>query len=75
MPALALKAALRLRGKSLGIATEAIDLLNRKHTYSIAKARQQLGYTPRVPLSQGMSQIATWLQDTSGISRSGVLPT
>jgi nucleoside-diphosphate-sugar epimerase len=64
MPAFAIKAALKLRGKELGISEPAIDWLSRKHAYSIDKARHQLGYVPRVSLKEGMAQLKRELQQT-----------
>ena len=36
----------------------AIRFLRRRGAYSIAKARTELGYSPRVTLEQGMQRIA-----------------
>lgn len=74
IPSLAVKAAVRLRGKAMGVSPEVIDLFSRKHTYSITKARDVLGYAPQVSLSQGMSHIADWLQSSRELTSYSVSP-
>jgi nucleoside-diphosphate-sugar epimerase len=63
MPAIALKAVAKARGKEAGIFPETIDFLARSHTYSIEKASRVLGYQPRISLDEGMTRTATWLRN------------
>jgi nucleoside-diphosphate-sugar epimerase len=40
-----------------------IRYLTRRGTYSIEKARRELGYEPRVGLAEGMALTAKWLRE------------
>jgi 2-alkyl-3-oxoalkanoate reductase len=54
--------------RSLGwqppFSARAIEYVTHPGTYSIAKAEQQLGWTPRVDLAEGMARTRAWLEDT-----------
>lgn len=41
---------------------ESVNWLTRPHAYSIAKARSQLGYQPKINLEEGMQRTREWLQ-------------
>jgi nucleoside-diphosphate-sugar epimerase len=57
------KIVLRILPKGLmGVLPDAIDVGSRRHTYSIQKAIQQLGYQPRISLDEGMAKIAAELK-------------
>jgi nucleoside-diphosphate-sugar epimerase len=45
--------------------------LARTGTYSIARAREVLGYAPRYDLRQGMERTEWWLREQGMISRTG----
>ena len=64
MPALLVKTAIRQQGKKADVFPESIDFVTRPHTYSLEKARQVLGYEPRINLDEGMARIAKWLRNT-----------
>ncbi len=58
---LAERAARRLGREPLASAS-AIDFLLRPHAYSIARARRELGYAPRVTLAEGLRETEAWLR-------------
>ncbi|MGG6270648.1 NAD-dependent epimerase/dehydratase family protein [Leptolyngbya sp. AN03gr2] len=60
MPAFLAKAA----AKALNISPDTIGFTTRPYPYSIEKARQSLGYVPRITLDEGMSRTADWLRQT-----------
>ena len=62
MPALAMRTAVKLRGKKLGLTVAAVDMLCRQQAYSIEKARRELGYVPKVTLDEGMAEVSNWLR-------------
>ena len=45
------------------IRPETMRYLARRGTYSIAKARRELGYAPRVGLAEGMARTEVWLRE------------
>lgn len=49
--------------EAAGIGGDTVDYLLRTHTYSIAKARDLLGYEPKITLAQGMARCETWLRE------------
>jgi len=55
-------AAARAVGREPPATAEAIRFLTRHGTYSIAKARRELGYEPRVSLEEGMRRVEAWLR-------------
>jgi nucleoside-diphosphate-sugar epimerase len=65
MPAFLVKLAIQRQGKEAAMKPEAIDFVTRPHTYSIAKARQVLGYEPRISLDEGMAKTAAWLRENN----------
>jgi nucleoside-diphosphate-sugar epimerase len=52
----------RLRGARNEVTPAAIDYLMRRGTYSIARAREVLGYEPAVDLHEGMRRTEAWLR-------------
>ncbi|NEO31152.1 MAG: NAD-dependent epimerase/dehydratase family protein [Symploca sp. SIO3C6] len=56
MPAIAVKTALQVQGKEIGLMPEAVNFLTRSHTYSIEKAQRLLGYEPKINLDEGMAR-------------------
>ena len=52
----------RARGGRSEITPAAIDYSMRRGTYSIARARAELGYEPRVDLDEGMRRTEAWLR-------------
>jgi nucleoside-diphosphate-sugar epimerase len=55
-------AAARLRGGRSELTPGAIDYTMRRGTYSIARAREVLGYEPQVDLDEGMRRTEAWLR-------------
>lgn len=51
-----------IRGQKVDLLPESIDFITRPHAYSIAKAQQQLGYQPKISLSEGMNYTQQWLK-------------
>lgn len=47
----------------------AVEYLTHPGTYSIAKAERVLGWTPAVPLAEGMERTRAWLVDTGLLPR------
>lgn len=56
--------AAKLRGARSEITPAAIDYTMRRGTYSIARAREVLGYEPAVDLDEGMRRTEAWLRST-----------
>jgi nucleoside-diphosphate-sugar epimerase len=54
--------ALHLAGRDMEVNAGVIRYLSRTGTYSIAKAREELGYEPAVPLEEGMARCEAWLR-------------
>jgi len=54
--------AARVRGVRNEVTPEAIDYFLRRGTYSIARARDVLGYEPAVSLEVGMRRTVEWLR-------------
>jgi nucleoside-diphosphate-sugar epimerase len=52
----------RLRGAPNEVTPDAIDYFMRRGTYSIARAREVLGYEPAVSLEEGMRRTEEWLR-------------
>ena len=52
----------RMRRQRNEITPAAIDYFNRRGTYSIARAREVLGYEPRHDLATGMAKTEEWLR-------------
>jgi nucleoside-diphosphate-sugar epimerase len=55
-------AAARLRGGRSELTPAAIEYTMRRGTYSIARAREVLGYEPAVDLDEGMRRTEAWLR-------------
>lgn len=62
--ALGLGWALEVAGERLGFAPpitrSAIRFLTRRGSYSIARARHELGYAPRIGLEEGVARVGAW---------------
>ncbi len=56
----AMAAAFRALGKEPPARPEALDYLLRSGTYSIEKARRELGYEPKIALPEGMAEVERW---------------
>lgn len=54
--------ALTLRGEPQDVPA-LVDFLQGRRRYSMAKARERLGWTPRVTLAEGVSRCAPWLRE------------
>jgi nucleoside-diphosphate-sugar epimerase len=52
----------RARGAPNEVTPAAIDYFMRRGTYSIARAREVLGYEPAVDLDEGMRRTEAWLR-------------
>jgi nucleoside-diphosphate-sugar epimerase len=52
----------RLRGKAPAFTARSPTFLDRRGTVSVAKARDQLGWEPRVPYEEGMRRTEEWLR-------------
>jgi nucleoside-diphosphate-sugar epimerase len=75
LPASVLKAATwpiakaaELRGGESNLNPATIEYMRRHGTYSITKARELLGYEPRVGLDEGMERTRRWLADEGMLS-------
>lgn len=53
----------RLRGRDTELNSTTVRYLCRTGTYSIAKARNQFGYTPKIDLGAGMEHTRAWLAE------------
>ena len=58
----AIDAFARLRGARNEITPATIDYFMRRGTYSIARAREVLGYEPQINLDEGMRRTEEWLR-------------
>ncbi len=59
----------RLRGAAPEVTPAAVRYLSRAGSYSIEKARSELGYTPSVDLDEGMARCEEWLRAEGVIPR------
>jgi nucleoside-diphosphate-sugar epimerase len=64
----------RLFGRRPPASAAAIDFIRRPHPYSVARARRELGYAPRVGLDQGLRLTERWLRDEGIIARQLATP-
>lgn len=55
----------RVVGRRTEASAETMHYFTRTGTYSIAKARSLLGYSPQVDLDEGMSRTEAWLRENS----------
>lgn len=76
LPARMVKALIHLRclyqqalRKTPDLLPESVDFITRPYAYSIAKARTQLGYEPKINLEEGMQHIQAWLKRTDIFSQ------
>ena len=67
-PAAALEAALRVTDRRLPLRAM-VDFLTAQVTYSNRKAREVLGWTPRVGLAEGMRRTEAWLRTNGHLPR------
>lgn len=58
----AMDAIARIRRERSEITPAAIDYTMRRGTYSIARAREELGYDPQVDVAEGMRRTEAWLR-------------
>jgi nucleoside-diphosphate-sugar epimerase len=54
---------LRAVFEGIGVGGDTVDYLLRTGTYSIAKARELLGYEPAIGLEEGMARCEAWLRE------------
>lgn len=54
-------------GRSGEVTPDTMRMFNRAGGYSIAKARQSLGFEPKIKLSEGMARSEAWLRETGEI--------
>lgn len=45
-----------------------VEVISTVNDYSIAKARAQLGYVPRVTFEEGMQRVEAWLRTSGHLS-------
>ena len=57
----------RLLKQQTEISMASLAMLSRRATYSIAKARRMLGYSPTIGLGEGMQRTKKWLRDNGMI--------
>jgi nucleoside-diphosphate-sugar epimerase len=56
------QAAGRLKPGDNDVNPRAVDYLLRRGTYSVAKARELLGWSPRMPVDEGLDRTIAWLR-------------
>jgi nucleoside-diphosphate-sugar epimerase len=61
--ALGMEIASKFTGKPPKISREAVRYLTRQSRFSIAKAKRELGYEPRLSLEEGMKLTEQWLRE------------
>jgi nucleoside-diphosphate-sugar epimerase len=62
-----MEAVARLRRSAPNVSREAIRYVSRRAVYPNAKARELLGWEPRVDLDEGMRRTERWLRQTGRI--------
>jgi nucleoside-diphosphate-sugar epimerase len=67
------KAASRL-ARDPDVNPRAVDYMLRTGTYSIAKARDLLGWSPRVGVDEGMERTLAWLREAGLVAGPGARP-
>jgi len=65
---LLLEAKARVTGKPASFSRRAVAYWTQTGTFSIAKARTILGYSPQIGLEQGMDQTGRWLRETGRLN-------
>ena len=53
----------RAFGRQTEVTPDAVRMLSRRGRFSIAKARERLGFSPQVMLAEGMRRSEAWLRD------------
>lgn len=61
--ALALEAVARARGRPPSVSRAALTYISRRGTYPNARAREELGWAPRVHLAEGMRRTEAWARE------------
>lgn len=73
LAAAALTTPIDIVSRSLGVqrplSSRAIEYVTHPGTYSVAKARQRLGWEPQVSLAEGMHRTGEWLREASLVPR------
>lgn len=65
-------AAARRLGRSVELSPDAVRYLaDRRGTYSVAKAREVLGWSPQIDLTEGMARTREWLLEQGLLGRAG----
>lgn len=65
----ALSRAALLSGRETEVNPGVVTYLSRSGTYSIERARRELGFEPHVSLEEGMGRTETWLRDEGMLTR------
>jgi nucleoside-diphosphate-sugar epimerase len=59
-------------GRTVELTPDAVRYLaDRRGTYSVAKARRVLGWSPQVSLTEGMARTQQWLRDRGLVGAGG----
>jgi nucleoside-diphosphate-sugar epimerase len=53
----------RLTSRPPAVTAEAVRYLNREHAYTVFRAREVLGWEPKVDLDEGMRRTETWFRE------------
>ena len=53
----------RVAGRPPTVTAAAMRYLNREHAYSVSRARERLGWEPRVDLDEGMRRTEAWFRE------------
>ena len=65
----AMELAARLRGREPEVSREALRYISRRAAYPNSRARELLGWEPRVDLAEGMRRTGAWLRDEGFLAR------
>jgi nucleoside-diphosphate-sugar epimerase len=53
----------RLARRPPSVTAEAVRYLNREHAYTVSRAREVLGWEPKVDLDEGMRRTEAWFRE------------
>jgi nucleoside-diphosphate-sugar epimerase len=53
----------RVSGRPPAVTADAVRYLNREHAYTVSRAREVLGWEPKVDLEEGMRRTEAWFRD------------